>query len=338
MPRAPRVEYEGAFYHIMCRGDRREPIFLSEEDKRLFLKTLGQGCERAGLVVDAFALMTNHYHLLLETPAGNLVAGMRWFQTTYTARFNARHRLSGHLFQGRYKALLIDPEEPDYGRQAADYIHLNPVRAGLVKTECELAHHPWSSYRFYAMGGERPGWLRIARIYGDHGLRPERVRDRRRFRSYMAGRIAQEVEGLGAPGGQESAWGQIRKGWVLGGEVFRERMEEMVSGVVSKAKRESFSGAEVRRHDRAQAELLLARGLASLGLGIEEVRAMKKNDVRKQGIAWLLKGRSVIGNEWICRTLRMGDRSNVNRAQVRFELGGESATKRIRRTLQQCAD
>ena len=103
MPRSPRIEYEGAQYHVMCRGDHQEAIFKDDKDREMFLETLGEMCERSGIVIYSYVLMGNHYHLLVETPAGNLVAGMRWFQSTYTARYNARHRERGHLFQGRYK-------------------------------------------------------------------------------------------------------------------------------------------------------------------------------------------------------------------------------------------
>jgi REP element-mobilizing transposase RayT len=125
MPRKVRIEFAGALYHIMCRGDRREEIFRDEQDRELFLSTLGQVCERCGFVVHSYVLMRNHYHLLVlvETPTGNLVAGMKWFQGTYTVRFNARHRLAGHLFAGRYKAVLVEREEPSYARVLSDYIH-----------------------------------------------------------------------------------------------------------------------------------------------------------------------------------------------------------------------
>ena len=105
MPRKPRVEFAGAVYHVMCRGDRQEEIFWEDGDRECFLDTLWESCDRTGWQIHAYVLMGNHYHLLLETPEANLVAGMRWFQGTYTARFNARHRVCGHLFQGRYKAL-----------------------------------------------------------------------------------------------------------------------------------------------------------------------------------------------------------------------------------------
>ena len=104
MARKARVEFEGAVYHVLDRGDRREAIFLDDADREGFLATLGEACQRTGWRVHAWVLMRNHYRLLVETPQANLVVGMRWFQTTWTVRFNRRHRLSGHLFQGRYKA------------------------------------------------------------------------------------------------------------------------------------------------------------------------------------------------------------------------------------------
>ncbi|MGI8603326.1 MAG: transposase, partial [Verrucomicrobiales bacterium] len=98
MPRQLRIEMAGGMYHVMARGDRREPIFHGDADRELFLRTLGEACERCGWRVHAWVLMSNHYHLLLETPRPNLVAGMSWLQNTFTIRFNRRHRLSGHLF------------------------------------------------------------------------------------------------------------------------------------------------------------------------------------------------------------------------------------------------
>ncbi len=102
MPRQVRIEFEGAFYHVMCRGDRREAIFQDDQYRERFLATLGEAVRRTGWRVHGYVLMSNHYHLLVETPVPNLVRGMTWFQTTYTVRYNARHRVSGHLFAGRY--------------------------------------------------------------------------------------------------------------------------------------------------------------------------------------------------------------------------------------------
>jgi putative transposase len=327
-------------YHVMCRGDRREAIFFGDDDRELFLATLGQACKRAGIVIHAFALMGNHYHLLLETPAGNLVAAMRWFQTTYTVRFNTRHRLSGHLFQGRYKALLVDPDTPEYGRTVADYIHLNPVRAGLVHSEQELASYPWCSYQFYASAKGLPEWLTTGAIYRDHGLKCKLAADQRRFRQYMSGRIDEELEKKRRPTEvqKDVLWAMIRRGWVLGSATFRERMEELICAGLTKRKRESYSGGGLRRHDQKQAEGLLGKALERLRLDIDQMRAMKKNDLRKQATAWLLKSQTTVGNRWICETLRMGDRSNVNRAMHRVELAQDRQIKRIRNILHQCSD
>ena len=107
MARPLRVEYADARYHIMCRGNQSREIFKTDEDAGLFVRTLGEVCVRNQVVVHAWCLMGNHYHLLLETPQGNLVSAMKWFQGTFTQRYNARHKLWGHLFQGRYKAKVI---------------------------------------------------------------------------------------------------------------------------------------------------------------------------------------------------------------------------------------
>ena len=132
MARKLRVEFEGAVYHVMNRGDQRERIFADDEDRRLFLATLGEACAKTEWQVHAFCLMSNHFHLVVETPRANLSAGMRWFLGTYTGRYNRRHRLFGHLFSGRFKALNVDAASPGYLKTVCDYVHLNPVRAKLI--------------------------------------------------------------------------------------------------------------------------------------------------------------------------------------------------------------
>ena len=117
----------------MCLGHDGRASFKNAEGRRLFLSTLEDACERTGWRIHAYVLMSNHYHLLIETPEANLVAGMKWFQGTYTQRLNAMFKCRGHLFQGRYKALPIDTEGNDcYFRAVGQYIHLNPFRAGLA--------------------------------------------------------------------------------------------------------------------------------------------------------------------------------------------------------------
>src|SRR5579864_2065499 len=125
----------------MNRGDLREPIVRDDEDCRRFVATLEEACQRTGWQVHAYCLMPNHFHLVLETPRANLVAGMRWFLGTYTARFNRRHKYFGHLFSGRYKSLLVDGSGNGYLKSLCDYVHLNPARARLLPPAERLTHY-----------------------------------------------------------------------------------------------------------------------------------------------------------------------------------------------------
>ena len=170
MPRKPRIEYAGAVYHVMSRGVKGMPIRLAESDWELFVETLGQACERTGWRVHAAVQMVNHTHLLLETPESNLVDGMKWFQGAYAQRFNARHQQRGQVFQGRYKALIIDPESDGYFETVSTYIHLNPVRAGILKDGPVQAYR-FSSYPFYLTTlRRRPPWLVVDRVLGNLAL------------------------------------------------------------------------------------------------------------------------------------------------------------------------
>lgn len=136
------MEYAGAIYHVMNRGDRREPIFHDDADRQRFVITLGEACAKTDWQVHAYCLMNNHFHLVVETPNANLVAGMRWFLSTYTARFNRRHKQFGHLFSGRYKSLIVDGSGSGYLRTVCDYVHLNPERAKLLPPDknCVTMH------------------------------------------------------------------------------------------------------------------------------------------------------------------------------------------------------
>src|SRR5260221_3438592 len=146
MPRQLRIEYPGAIYHVMNRGDRREPIFHDDVDRKRFVTALSEACIKTDWQIHAYCLMNNHFHLVVETPNANLVAGMRWFLSTYTARFNRRHKLFGHLFTGRYKSLIVDGSGSGYLRTVCDYVHLNPARAKLLRAEQKLRDFAWGSW------------------------------------------------------------------------------------------------------------------------------------------------------------------------------------------------
>ena len=144
MPRKLRIQYPGAMYHVMNRGDQREAIFRDDEDRQRFLVTLGEACQKTEWQVHAYCLMSNHFHLVVETPQPNLVVGMKWLLGGYTKRYNIRHKLCGHVFAGRYKALVVEGSGNGYLRTACDYVHLNPVRAGLVKPGVPLESFRWT--------------------------------------------------------------------------------------------------------------------------------------------------------------------------------------------------
>lgn len=155
MARPLRIEYPDAFYHITSRGNEQQDIFKSDTERERFLSYLQSATERYGAVIHVYCLMSNHYHLLLETPLGNLSQIMRHINGAYTTYFNTKRQRFGHLFQGRYKAILIEADE--YAGELSRYIHLNPVRAGIAKRP---EAYRWSSYQYYN-GKKPPKWLKV---------------------------------------------------------------------------------------------------------------------------------------------------------------------------------
>jgi REP element-mobilizing transposase RayT len=154
MARSLRIIYPGAFYHVTSRGNERKEIFKSKRDREKFLAYLESATQRYDAVIYAYCLMDNHYHIMLETPSGNLPQIMRHINGAYTTYFNVKRKRSGHLFQGRYKAVLVDIDE--YAKELSRYIHLNPVRAKMVDSPEGYA---WSSYQFYIGKQKAPEWL-----------------------------------------------------------------------------------------------------------------------------------------------------------------------------------
>ena len=154
MARPLRIEYEGAVYHVTSRGNARQGIFLDDDDRTGFLEILGRVVERYSWICHAYCLMTNHYHLLIETPNANLSRGMRQLNGVYTQAFNRRHERTGHVLQGRFKSILVEKES--HLLELARYIVRNPVRAKMVRSPRDWR---WSSYRATAGQSEPPGFL-----------------------------------------------------------------------------------------------------------------------------------------------------------------------------------
>lgn len=208
MSRAWRIEYEGALYHLLSRGNERGDIFFDGQDRKLFLDTIAELSLRFEMDIFCYVLMSNHYHLLLRSRRANLKKAMHWFGTTYTQRFNRRHFRSGHLFQGRYKSIIV--ENDSYLLQLSYYIHRNPLRAGIVK---RLADYRWSSYRIYAYGGKAPKWLSTDLILSQF----EGEKDRHKSYREKIQKYAREEEQL---------FEDLRHGLILGSKQFVKKIRK----------------------------------------------------------------------------------------------------------------
>ena len=317
MPRKPRIEYAGAVYHVMCRGDRQEAVFRDDRDCVVFLETLGEACERCGWRIHAYVLMGNHYHLLLETPEANLVAGMQWLQGTYTKRFNVRHRECGHLFQGRYKALPVACEG-SYFSTVANYIHLNPARIrGYDFEKNKLESFVWSSYPAYLHKAKKADWLCLERVLAGFEL-DDTVGGRRKYRLLVEKRLL-EMQYSEEPWKADQEWNSIRRGWCLGDEGFRSEMKKLLGESLQAGKRESFSGEEMHQHGEEMAERLIVQGMKRLGITEDDLKRQIKGSEAKYALAWLVRKNTGVRNGWIKERLHMGTATNFSDGIHRVE-------------------
>ena len=239
MARPLRIEFPGALYHVTSRGNRRQDIFVDEKDRQRFLDILTHTARRYNLLCHAYCLMDNHYHLVLETSDGNLARAMRQVGAVYTQAYNRRHGKSGHLFQGRYKAILIERE--GHLLEVIRYVVLNPVRAGAAEAPEGWS---WSSYRATCGTEEAPACLSVDWTLANFGLkRGEAIR---RFRAFVR-------DGMEA----ESPFAKVRGQVALGGEDFWRELEGFLEGQVDIG--------EIPRQQRLAArpelEVLFAGGL-----------------------------------------------------------------------------
>lgn len=213
MAKPLRIEYPGALYHVTSRGNERRPIALDDHDRLRRLDWLRRTVEMFGWHLHAFVLMSNHDHLFVETPEPNLARGMQFFNGSYTGGFNRRHRRAGHLFQGRYQAILI--ESQGHYQEVSRYIHLNPVRAGLAGDPKDWR---WSSYGGYYRAQAKPAWLTCERVLKESGA--VEASARKGYRRFV-------LSGIGE---KDSPWQRLAHGIILGSELFvaevRRRLEE----------------------------------------------------------------------------------------------------------------
>jgi REP element-mobilizing transposase RayT len=296
----------------MARGDGGKTVFETDDDRLVFLKRLEEVCGSCGWRVHAWVLMGNHFHLLLETPLPNLVTGMKWLLGTFSQGWNRARGRQGHVFQGRYKSVPVNCSDVDryYFRIVADYIHLNPARAGLAGGKAgRLEGYRWSSLVAYAKG-KAPPWLEMERVLRSFEL-AEDGRGRRAYVAWLEARSANE-------GGEidEVAQAALRRGWYLGEATFRDRLLALVDKAkgVKPRQRRKADGLE-KDHGEVDAERLIGLFGPKLGLPVAavELAELRKGDERKAILATFLRRRTAVSADWIAKRLRMGHPGSVSR-------------------------
>lgn len=312
MARPVRFQYPGAVYHVMARGDGGKAVFESDDDRKSFVFRLGQVCASHGWRVHAWVLMGNHFHLLLETPQANLVSGMQWLLGTFSQGWNRARQRRGHVFQGRYKSVPVTGTDADayYFRIVADYIHLNPARAGMAGgRRGALTGYKWSSLPSY-IKRNGPEWLVMDRVLRSFEL----AQDGRGRRAYVAWLEARAANAEGKI--DEEAMQAIRRGWYLGKDSFKDRLLKLLekAGKGSGSAR-NRTGEALREHGEAEAERMVRRGAKILGLPTtaDAMAKLPKSDVRKVLLAALVRERTSVGNSWIAGRLSMGHPGSVSR-------------------------
>ncbi len=295
------MESEAGIYHVISRGNYRANVFQAEQTKRLFLDCVKGACERTGWLIHAWGIMSNHYHLTISTPGANLVEGMKWLLGTFAGRFNRRRQERGHLFQGRYKSLIIEPGE-GLG-WVCHYVHLNPVRARLCAVR-SLRHYPWTSVRWLYHPLERPPWydpLPCLRFAGDLADTPA---DRDQYIAYLEWLAENE------PAQKQQFFDRMSKGWVIGGATFASAMMQEHRDL---AGRGPGRPDEIRKTLEAQWDELLEQELKRAGRTRLDIPSTGKSADWKLAIAAAMKARSTVTNRWLSTHLLLGALHEVSR-------------------------
>ena len=289
-------------------------------------------------MVHAWVVMGNHYHLFIETPEANLVEGMKWLQNTYTRRFNVRHRAWGRVFGDRYKSVVVEGELPEYYGSLVDYIHLNPVRAGIVSGRRgeSVLDYPWSSLAGgYALpAGRRAKWLAagvgLERLgYRDTAAGRKKMVEELDRRSLSEGRKSGLVP---LPAEVDARMSHLRRGWYWGRQEFAQRLRRIIGERNESAKSRAYLRAPQRvSHGLEEAERLVMEGTTAAGLGTNELEGLPGGDPRKVALAKLVRERTVASCGWLAARLKMRSAANVSQTLRRTEW--KNLMKRLPSTL-----
>jgi putative transposase len=306
MARKLRLEFPGARYHLINRGNYRADIFASDRTKAAFEACLMETADKWSWLLHAFVVMSNHFHLAVETPQANLVRGMQWLEATFANRFNRFRHENGHLFQGRYRALLIG--EDHFLCLVCDYIHLNPVRAGFQSLET-LKEHRFSSYWHLLHPQGRPKCVRCHKILETAGGLKDTPEGWRQYARHL------ELE-LGKPA-HGRRYAELSQGWAIGSDAF---MAATISqhAPIGSARAWTLPGAEQMRDAQWRKEL--GRALAVVGHSLEEARAAPQAEIWKLAVATWLRDAARARSNWLSDQLRLGVPSAVSRNLARYRV------------------
>ena len=300
MARKLRIEAEQAVYHVIARGNYRAEIFATEESRAAWLRCFDEACTKSGWRVHAWCLMSNHYHLCLRTPQANLVEGMRWLQATFCLRFNRFRAERGHVFQGRYKALPVEPEAVG---AVCHYIHLNPVRAHLVGVEA-LPQYPWTSLQALTRNSPRPAWLAVEEALDHAGGLQDTPADHPRYLAYLNW-LQQNDEAQ-----KQLAFERMSQDWAVGTLAFRKELLREHQHLESTLGRKDRSVDEARQ---ARWSEQLASCLRAVGKTSQDIGADPKGCAWKVAVASAMKTASTASNPWLAQQLNMGSPFRVSR-------------------------
>ena len=327
MARKVRIEFPGACYHVINRGNYRRDLFAGKGAAESFQRCIAEAAERFGWRLHAFVIMRNHFHLAVETPEPNLSEGMKWLQGTWVTRFNRLRSETGRPFQGRYKALHVEPGHAL--AQVAHYIHLNPVRAKIVTSE-QLLSFRWSSLPLLA-GKNRPRYLEASTLLAESGGLRDSAAGWRSYRDYLGVLAEEDARRRG------ERFGRLSRGWAIGSADFKKAIKEQLAETGTTSDRLELLGGDREAHRQLRAELWeekLLKAAAALGVALDQLPA-QRSAAEKVELAVLLKATSSVSNAWLAERLQMGKTSSVSQYVRRFRLKGGTAKRSFKRALKE---
>ena len=319
------MEYGGACYHVINRGNYRQDLFAGEGAAQAFVGCLRETCGRFGWRLHAYVVMRNHFHLAVETPEPNLSLGMKWLQGTWVARFNRFRGETGRPFQGRFKALHVEPGHAL--AQVAHYIHLNPVRAKAVTIE-RLTDFTWSSLGEFTRKG-RPACLEASTVLGESGGLPDTPGGWRRYHDYLGVLAEEDVKR------RDGKFGRLSRGWAIGTGEFKAGLKKELSAGAGDRANIELLGGDREAHRQIRAEMWddkLAAAAEVLGVRLARLPALR-SAADKVRLAAVMKQGTSVSNAWLAERLKMGQAGSVSQYVRRLKLAGGTESKSFKRAL-----